>query len=259
MEQREIEFIAEQEWKRYQEWRKDPKNAKVVNFADRIYHDLNELGYDIQWGFTMQPTVFNGDNRIFPICQKYIEEAENDEELTGCLNMTIGILGHRKMRIATEYLLNKYREAIKRGTDTTILDSYAWTIWAIRDERYIADYLELINPKKIIIYSSFFVDLMWRLKVYEAEDLLIELVDHRSGTISEMTEKYLYDMGLNLAVSESAIKALGFLKCKKAIPVIEKYLHPETLPGFFPNDKRRKSYITEFRNLARKTIERINR
>ena len=173
--------------------------------------------------------------------------------------MTIGILGHRKMRIATEYLLNKYREAIKREANTTILDSYAGTIWAIRDERYIADYLELIDPKRINIYSSFFVDLMWRLKVHEAEDLLIELVDHRSGTISEMTEKYLYDMGLNLSVSKSAIKALGLLKCKKAIPVIEKYLHPETLPGFFPNDKRRKSHITEFRNLARKTIERINR
>ena len=132
-----------------------------------------------------------------------LEEAENDEELTGCLNMTIGILGHRKMRIATEYLLNKYREAIKREANTTILDSYAWTIWAIRDERYIADYLELIDPKRINIYSSFFVDLMWRLKVHEAEDLLIELVDHRSGTISEMTEKYLYDMGLNLSVSKT--------------------------------------------------------
>lgn len=72
MEQREIEYIAEQEWKRYQEWRKDPKNAKVVNFADRIYHDLNELGYDIQWGFAMQPTVFNGDNRIFPICKNIL-------------------------------------------------------------------------------------------------------------------------------------------------------------------------------------------
>ena len=259
MEQREIEFIAEQEWKRYQEWRKDPKNAKVVNFADRIYHDLNELGYDIQWGFAMQPTVFNGDNRIFPICQRYIEEAENDDELIGCVNMTIGILGHKKMRIATGYLLRKYREAIKREANTTVLDSYAGAIWAIRDERYIADYLELINPKTIIIYSAFIVDLMWRLKVYEAEDLLIELVDHRSVPISNMTEKYLYDMGLNLSVSKSAIKALGFLKSKKALPVIEKYLHPEILPGFFPNDKERKYKITEFRNLARKTIERINR
>lgn len=259
MEQREIEYIAEQEWKRYQEWRKDPKNAKVVNFADRIYHDLNELGYDIQWGFAMQPTVFNGDNRIFPICKKYIEEAEFDDELIGCVDMTIGILGHKKMRIATEYLIKKYKAAIEREANTMLLDSYAWTIYAIRDERYISDYLELIDPKSIIAYSQFIVLLMGKLKVHEAEDVLIKLVDHRSGTISEMTEKYLYDMGLNLAVSESAIKALGLLKCKKAIPVIEKYLHPETLPGFFPNDKRRKSHITEFRNLARKTIERIDR
>lgn len=259
MEQREIDFIAEQEWKRHLEWKKDPKNAKVVNFSDRIFHDLNELGYDIQWGFSMQPTVFKGDNRIFPICKKYIEEAELDEELIGCVEMTIGILGHKKMRIATEYLIKKYREAIEREANTMLLDTYAWTIYAIRDERYIKDYLELIDPKTIIIYSSFIVLLVGKLKVHEAEDILIELVDHRSGTISEMTEKYLYDLGSNLSVSKSAIKALGFLKSKKAIPVIEKYLHPETLPGFFPNDRERKCYITEFRNLARKTIERINR
>ena len=112
MEQREIEFIAEQEWKRYQEWRKDPKNAKVVNFADRLYHDLNQLGYNIQWGFSMQPSVFNGDNRIFPICKKYIEEAELDDELIGCVDMTIGILGHKKMRIATGYLIKNTKQPL---------------------------------------------------------------------------------------------------------------------------------------------------
>ena len=85
------------------------------------------------------------------------------------------------------------------------------------------------------------------------------MVDFRSSVELGWSEESFYVIGLNLFVSESAIKALGFLKCKKAIPVIEKYLHPEILPGFFPNDKRRKSHITEFRNLARKTIERINR
>ena len=74
MEQREIEFIAEQEWKRELEWRADPKNAKVMHFADRLFHDLNELGYDIRWGFSMQPAVFNGDNRIFPICKNILRK-----------------------------------------------------------------------------------------------------------------------------------------------------------------------------------------
>ena len=259
MQQREIEFIAEQEWKRYEEWRKDPKNAKVVNFADRIYHDLNELGYDIQWGFAMQPTVFHGDNRIFPICKKYIEEAEKDPELVGCLSMTIGILGHKKMRIATEYLLRKYREALDKNASIHILNAYGDTIYKIRDERYIKDYIELIDPKTIHVMSSFFIDLLGKLKVHEVEDTLITLVDHRSAPMLREAEPFFTEMGYHLTVSESAIKALGFLKCKKAIPVIEKYLHPEILPGFFPNDKRLKCYITEFRNLARKTIERINR
>ena len=259
MEQREIEYIAEQEWKRYQEWRKDPKNAKVVNFADRIYHDLNELGYDIQWGFAMQPTVFNGDNRIFPICKKYIEEAGDDPELQGCVAMTVGILGHKKMRIATEYQLKKYREALAKNASFHILNTYGDTIYKIRDERYIKDYIELIDPKTIHVMSSFFIDLLGKLKVHEVEDVLIALVDHRSAPDASQNLESYYFLGYNLTVSESAIKALGLLKCKKAIPVIEKYLHPETLPGFFPNDKRRKSHITEFRNLARKTIERINR
>lgn len=259
MEQREIEFIAEQEWKRYQEWRKDPKNAKVVNFADRIYHDLNELGYDIQWGFAMQPTVFNGDNRIFPICKKYIEEAGDDPELQGCVAMTVGILGHRKMRVATEYLLRKYREAIAKNASFYILNTYGDTIYKIRDERYIKDYIELIDPKTINVMSSFMIDLLGKLKVHEVEDTLITLVDHRSAPTLHEPDPFFTEMGWHLTISESAIKALGFLKSKKALPVIEKYLHPEILPGFFPNDKERKYKITEFRNLARKTIDRINR
>ena len=84
-------------------------------------------------------------------------------------------------------------------------------------------------------------------------------MDHRSVPNASQNVNTFYDIGWNLTISKSAIKALGFLKSKKALPVIEKYLHPEILPGFFPNDKERKYKITEFRNLARKTIERINR
>ena len=259
MEQREIEFIAEQEWKRELEWREDPKNAKVMHFADRLFHDLNELGYDIRWGFSMQPAVFNGDNRIFPICKKYIEEAGNDEELKRYASMVVWILAHKRMTVATEFLLQRYREALHTSDDRELLSTYAQTIAKIQDKRYIHEYMALTKPEVICYTSAYIVQLLGKLKVYEAEEQLIELVDFRSPVELGWSEESFYFIGLNLFVSESAIKALGFLKCKKAIPVIEKYLHPETLPGFFPNDKRRKSHITEFRNLARKTIERINR
>lgn len=210
-------------------------------------------------GFSMQPTVFSGDQRIFPICKKYIEEAGDDPELEGCVAMTVGILGHRKMRIATEYLLKKYREAIAKQASFEILNIYGWTIYKIRDERYIKDYIELIDPKTINVLSSHIIELLGKLKVHEVEDTLITLVDHRSAPTLHEPDPLFTDMGWNLTVSKSAIKTLGFLKCKKALPVIEKYLYPETLPGFFPNEKERKYKITEFRNLARKTIERINR
>lgn len=259
MEQREIEFIAEQEWKNHLQWKQDPKNAKIVDFTERLYHDLNQLGYNIQWGFSMQPSVFNGDNRIFPICKKYIEEAELDDELKTVASMIVWILAHRRMTIATEFLLQHYREALYTTEDRELLSTYAQTIAKIQDKRYVHEYKTLTKPEVICYTSAYIVQLLGRLKVYEAEEQLIELVDFRSSVELGWSEESFYSIGLNLFVSESAIKALGFLKCKKAIPVIEKYLHPETLPGFFPNDKERKHHITEFRNLARKTIERINR
>ena len=165
MEQREIEYIAEQEWKRYQEWRKDPKNAKVVNFADRIYHDLNELGYDIQWGFAMQPTVFNGDNRIFPICKKYIEEAGNDEELKRYASMVVWILAHKRMTVATEFLLQRYREALHTSDDRELVSTYAQTIAKIQDKRYIHEYMALTKPDVICYRSAYIVNLLGKLTV----------------------------------------------------------------------------------------------
>ena len=259
MEQREIEFIAEQEWKRELEWRADPKNAKVMHFADRLFHDLNELGYNIQWGFSMQPTVFNGDNRIFPMSKKFIEEAENDKELKKYASMVVWILAHKRMTVATEFLLQHYLKAIHSFVDSELPSTYAQTIAKIQDKRYIQEYKALTKPEVICYTSGYIVEMLGKLKVYEAEEQLIELVDFRSSFELGWSEEVFYLFGLNLFVSKSAIKALGFLKSKKAIPVIEKYLHPETLPGFFPNDRERKCYITEFRNLARKTIERINR
>ena len=259
MEQREIEFIAEQEWKNHLQWKQDPKNAKIVDFTERLYHDLNQLGYNIQWGFSMQPAVFNGDNRIFPICKKFIEEAENDKELKNYVSMVVWILAHKRMTVATGFLLQHYFKALHSFVDSELLSTYAQTIAKIQDKRYIQEYRVLTRPEVICYTSGYIVEMLGKLKVYEAEKQLIELVDFRSSVELGWSEELFYSIGLNLFISQSAIKALGFLKSKKALPVIEKYLHPEILPGFFPNDKERKYKITEFRNLARKTIDRINR
>ena len=256
-EQREINFIAEQEWRLHLEWRADPRNAKVVEFSDRLFSALNSLGYDIQWGFSMQPATFHGDMRIFPICRQFIEEAGEDEELEGCMCMAVWVLAHKNMKVATEFLIQQYRGAIARGANNRVLSYYAQAIAKIKDRRYIEDYLQLTNPATIVYESAYLVELLGQLKVHEAENQIIQLVDIRIPPPKGRDEKFHYDVGLHLFVSSKAMKALGMLKSKKALPVIEKYLNPEHLPGFFPNDRERKDQIRKFRDLAQKTIAKI--
>lgn len=255
MEEREIRFIAEEQWKRNLEWRADPKNAKIVNFTDRVYAELNTLGYNVEWGFTMQPAYFDGDIRIFPIAKKYIEEAFEDKELSSCVNMLIGILGHKKMTVATSYLIEIYRRALKEQADSCILNASGWAILTIKDKRYIDEYISLLADELLVPYTGYFIELLSKLKVHEVEDRLMELMDSRLKPRAIDNAEFFYYIGHDITLVKDSIKALGRLKCKKAIPKIEEYLHPTDLPGFPMNAKDR---IKDVSKMAQKALEKIN-
>ena len=257
MDKRDIEFIAETEWKSYLKRRKDPKNKKGYDFDDKLYSDLNQLGYNIQWGFNLQPTVFNGDERIFSIVKKYVsilEKSNYDREYMGTVSLLVHCLAHKKATYATEWLIEKYKEAVKKDVFFVLVNSYAGTIATIRDRRYVNEYIGLCQGEYLCSYSSYFVELLGKLKVTEAEDLLISLIDYRAKPQFQKNDEFFYSLGSDIWVSICAVEALGRIKSKKALPLIEKCLNIENL-----YDYKNKTDKTLMRNTAKKAIERINK
>lgn len=260
MDERELNFIAETEWKQYLEDRADPKNKKRYDFSDKLFFDLNALGYDIQWGFSLQPSVFNGDERIFPIVKKYVtllEESDYCKDYIGIVSLLVHCMAHKKCTFATEWLLEKYRYAVKNNIFFELTNSYADTITTIKDNRYIDEYINLCMGNYLCADSGYFVQLLGKLKVVKAENLLIELIDYRAKPNCQMGNECFYNLGLDLFVSEMAVKSLGLIKSTKAIPKIKECLNPEKLQGF--SDKGRTRFCTEMRNIAQKAIAKIEK
>lgn len=163
-----------------------------LKLETELYKELNALDpkFHFYWHMQLRPSCFTAkDKGIVPIFKKYIGRFDN----IGLTSICLKCLGVPKLYDATEICIQWYYKC-KNDVNSDLLASVVNSIYAIKDPRYVKEYLEIIKDDKYLnLYVSFIIELLGKFKVKEALPRIIELLD---------CDKLL--------IVVSAIKALGY-------------------------------------------------
>jgi hypothetical protein len=258
MEQREIDFIADDLWKDELEFRKDPKNIQIVQWESEFYKELNMLGYNFSWNMQFGSSTFSEkDGGIIPIFIKHLDKTD-DEGIRSDYLICLGVKGFHD---ATEYVLNEYEKSLSPVGDGRIRNAAAQTIGRIQDPRYIDRYLNLLDVRKVVLETSYIIRLLVEMKIEEAIPYLVKLLDKENRIQGNYYGTLLEDCKYH--VSQEAIKALAQYKNPEHIKHIEIFLAPEKISWIRYPDTKDGRYLLkktykEYKKIAEKAIRKMS-
>lgn len=214
--------------------RQEAIKAEARQFEEEFYAELRQLGFRINNATQFHPSLFQFDARIIPVFEKYLERAETLTAYThigafsNFISFMLNCLAHQKMKDATAFLIEHYKYALTNTAPWAIRLGYAHAIRKIEDKRYMDDYYCFLSDEYLDPTCGNIIGLFGQFQVVEAEDLLINLIDHRDGPKGKDRKQSYYGLGAHLWISLASMTALGKIKSKKALPYIKEYLQPET-------------------------------
>ena len=249
--------MAREMWEDELKFRKDPKNAYVVQLEKEFFEELNSLGYDFCRRMQFCSGIFNEkDSAIIPVFIKYLKKSEHE----GFKQHFVGCLGVKGFYDATEYLLNEYEKYSTPTQNSSTLSYVVQAIAGIQDPRYIGTYISFIEPERMTLVAWHIIRMLGNMKVEKAIPHLIKLLDGENkiddgyhGTVLEY-HKYLF--------SQEAIRALSRFKNPEHIEHIRKFLEPEKIPWIkYPDTKEGRSLLkntyAEYRKITQRAIKKM--
>jgi len=259
MDQKEIDFIANDLYQRELEFRKDPKNAYDVQVEQEFFQELNTLGYNFHWNGQFDASIFSKKNKaIIPIFLKHLDRFKN-------ANMRInylGCLGVKGFYDATEFLIAEYKKYIPPTYNSGNLNVVSQTIAQIQDPRFIETYLGFLNDNVLVTDTWHIIKMLGIMKVEEAIPHLIRLLDG-----ARLLDNYYYGTTIEkgkFLVSQTAIETLSAFKNPKHVEYIKKFLEPEKLSWITFTESKEKHYnlketYKQYKKIAEKAIKMMSR
>jgi hypothetical protein len=191
------------------------KNRKTPDgiLHEKLLEEIRALGYKIDIPEQTRSIV---DIRFVDIFKRYIGKFIDDS----INDSYIRELGHKEYRFITPYCIQKFHEAphTEKGFSTSC-SKWVWglTLCNIKDERYIDDYIKMIEDPDNVYDIDMIILLLSKLKVKKAIKIFIKYLDFDPNLDSDSgAGKY----GLN----NSIIEALGNYKDIELKPLIEPFL-----------------------------------
>ena len=172
---------------------------KNKQFEEAFYEELQALGFTISSFSELQRNCLKFDVKIIPVFKKYLLKAEQMQayyqigEFAEFVQYMLFCLRSKNMAEMTDFLLERYKLAIKNSASEVILYAYAKTICAIRDKRYIPEYLSLFCEEYIVPTSARFLTLLYDFRAKELEELAIRLLEHFDLPRSELERESFYE------------------------------------------------------------------
>ena len=240
-------------------------------FKKDFYAELRELGYRINTEPQLHPKRFGYDKKIIPVFEKYLKKAESVRSyyhiggFSNYVQLMLFCVASPNLKEMTPFMVERYMFAVKSKAPNVILESYARTIFAMKDKKYLSLYRTLLEEEYIAFSASSIIAIFNKLKVYDIEDKLIELLEYRAELDSKRkykeSGKAFYALGDHLNVCYASIKTLGDFKSKKALPYIQGYLTPENKVEYDPkvlDEKEYAYFLKTLKKVAQEAIDKIN-